>query len=496
MGKTEQTRIPPNSQRLVEALRSIGYSFEGAVADLVDNSIAAGARRVVIRLLRTDEEIVGLRIADDGRGMTRPRLEEAMRFGADMEQAPESLSKFGMGMKIASLSQTRSLTVASRASGQDSAMRWTVEGMANDWHCERLATHAATEALAEFPIVASKRSGTVVTWDHLDRVEGSRAGVERTVQRMVERLRFHLGLHLHRFIEDGRLAIAIEVVTQGGDGGSDEGVERTVIALNPFGYEQTERTFEPRSFEVSLHGIGTLVIEGHIWPPNASSRSYKLDNAAQRQGLYIYRNDRLIQAGGWNGQRHDSEPHLSLARLRLDLPPRHDSAFSLDVRKQTVNVPPTFGAALEASCDGGGFRFKDYLREAQKAYRKKERLDPTNRPLLPGTGIASGARQKVQDALAPEARQVREVTFEWAETENGRLVDLDLEGKRIVLNRQLRSRLLDGRPATATDAPVEKLLLFLLFEKDLDRTNNTRQHQERLEAVNRALLAVLKPPKE
>jgi hypothetical protein len=147
---------------------------------------------------------------------------------------------------------------------------------------------------------------------------------------MVERLRFHLGLHLHRFIEDGRLAIAIEVVTQGGDGGSDEGVERTVIALNPFGYEQTERTFEPRSFEVSLHGIGTLVIEGHIWPPNASSRSYKLDNAAQRQGLYIYRNDRLIQAGGWNGQRHDSEPHLSLARLRLDLPPRHDSAFSLE----------------------------------------------------------------------------------------------------------------------------------------------------------------------
>jgi Histidine kinase-, DNA gyrase B-, and HSP90-like ATPase len=485
----DKAHIPPNSLRLVEALRSIGYSFEGAVADLIDNSIAAGARNVLVRLVRGEEEVQAVRIVDDGAGMKAARLEEAMRFGADTAQLPDSLSKFGMGMKIASLSQARSLTVASRSQGESSALRWTVEGIADDWSCERPPASDAAALLDDrYEGVKTKRSGTVVSWEQLDRIRMAKGGMDATVTRLVDRLRRHLGLYLHRFLENG-LKVRIDVWHAGTQ---EQAVSREIEPLDPFGYDPGSARHPERAFSAELPGVGMLELAAHIWPPNETSRNYKLDDAAKRQGLYFYRNDRLIQAGGWNGLRADAEPHLSLARVRVDLPPAYDSNFALDVQKASIKVPPQFVEAVEKAQDAEGQPFRQYLKEAQTAYRRKERQAPNYYPLVPGPGVASGAQQKIREALAPDSGRVRKVSFEWADLEGGDFFQLDPERKCILMNRQYRKRILYGRPATATDAPLEKLLLFLLFREDLDRERSNEKHRERLDQINKALVAAMK----
>jgi hypothetical protein len=147
--------------------------------------------------------------------------------------------------------------------------------------------------------------------------------------------------------------------------------QEEVAALNPFDYDTQQTKFQPRAFPLDLSPLGTLIMEAHIWPPRSTSKNYKLDRAVGRQGFYFYRNDRLLQAGGWNDLRADTEPHLSLARVMIDLPPQFDAYFSLDVQKASIKAPPSFLTTLKAAVDNQKSGFGAYLREAERAYRKR-----------------------------------------------------------------------------------------------------------------------------
>ena len=127
----------PDSGRLITALRQIGYNLDQAIADLVDNSVNAKSRTVLIRLLHDGERVCSLAVVDDGHGMDKRELTNAMRFGSNGEQGASTLGKFGMGLKLASLSHARSMTVFTRQHGSAMARRWTVEGISAGWKCDR-----------------------------------------------------------------------------------------------------------------------------------------------------------------------------------------------------------------------------------------------------------------------------------------------------------------------------------------------------------------------
>src|SRR5438034_400525 len=112
-----EEHLPPNFRKLDVALRSIGYSFEAAVADVIDNSVDARATNVLVRVITTRSGHLDLAIWDDGSGMDEKTLKEAMRFGADVSQEIARLGKFGLGLKLASLSQAREVRVASSKNG-------------------------------------------------------------------------------------------------------------------------------------------------------------------------------------------------------------------------------------------------------------------------------------------------------------------------------------------------------------------------------------------
>lgn len=342
---TGKTAVPviPSARRLVRSLRDLGYDFVHAVADLVDNSIAAAASRVALDI-RFDGRESWVRIADDGRGMIAEALTEAMRYGSERDYEPGELGKFGLGLKTASTSQCRRLTVVSRSDPTKRRVEARVLDLdhiekTNRWEVHRIDASDLADNLTD-PL--REGTGTVVLWESLDRIlsykvpwgERAKAGLLT----LAERLDQHLGMVFHRFLDGSanrrkRLAITINGTT--------------VEPWNPFAIDEkyTEKLTE-QEFEItSPSGKGVVRFRPYVLPPRerfsdeaAFNRAGGPERWNKQQGFYVYRADRLIQSGGWSWMRTADE-HTKLARAALEFFPDLDSAFEINVAKMRVSLP-------------------------------------------------------------------------------------------------------------------------------------------------------------
>lgn len=492
----EEESVPPNPEQLIDALRQIGYSFEQAVADLVDNCINARAKNVVVRIGHDGKNIKRLLVIDDGHGMNEGLLRKAMRFGAHEANGDLSLGKFGLGMKLASFSHAKTLSVYTVAHGSCSGRRWTVEGISRNWALESIASGDASAFMLTEPTKLDlTNGGTMIEWRRIDRLVVGKNGVDATIGRLFSRLKVHLGLHFHRFIETGRLTINLDVRSE-----QDNELERPIVVspLNPFKYDATGSGDFPQGFTVAIAGIGTIRARAHIWPPNNKSPEYKLGNrAASRQGFYFYRHDRLIQAGGWNGVvEHESEPHTSLARVSIDLADSMDEHFGLNVQKSAVIVPPPFvESVLNARADDGSL-FSKYRQQAERVYRKKDTRAHSDHPLIPTGSLPSQVVQRAREVLAA-GQKSREVSIVWESlADPGALFEVDREEMTLRLDKRLRKKLLGGRRGTATDLPVLKLLFFFLFEQDFEKARQSAHIRKRHQVITDLLAAALRHESE
>lgn len=477
----------PNARRMIGALRQIGYSLEQALSDLLDNSINADAKNVLIRFVHDDKELQSIVIADDGCGMTEAVIRNAMKFGSEQEADPHSLGKYGMGLKLASLSYARTLTVITRRSGRAFARRWTIEGIERGWKCDVLNTQEAAAVLdAPWGPVELGRNGTLVVWDRIDKLRMHAGGLKQTLKQLQRRLQIHIGLCFHRFIEDGRLIVTMD---QQRAGEQEHGIRSQIPALNPFLYAQSGHPEFPMTFRVSLNGLGTLRMEAHIWPPNSEETQYKLGGqAASKQGFFFYRNDRLIQAGGWNGiVQHESEPHSSLARVRVDLPEKLDAAFGLNVQKSAVIVPPAFAQSIHRASSGTGETFDDFRRHAQKTYRRKDDRAKRSFPLVPSVGIPKSLSDAARESLNPQRTRSRKVKFLWEDFTTSDIFRVDAARDTILLNKAYRKHLLRGDSASKADLPAFKMLLFFLVQGDLNRDRMSAVRKQELSQINKLL---------
>ncbi|RGS49207.1 ATP-binding protein [Holdemanella biformis] len=110
-----EVKLIPNAPILIESTRSIGYSFETALADIIDNSLAKKANKIDVYFNSIDSPFV--MVIDNGVGMNLEELTDAMRYGSKSsleERDRNDLGRFGLGLKTASLSQCRKLTVFSK----------------------------------------------------------------------------------------------------------------------------------------------------------------------------------------------------------------------------------------------------------------------------------------------------------------------------------------------------------------------------------------------
>ncbi|MEW1686724.1 ATP-binding protein [Streptomyces sp. NPDC091265] len=473
---TGTKRLPP-AARYVESLTHQGYGFEAAIADLVDNSIDAGARNVVVSFLRDDARLVSLLVIDDGGGMDDAALDTAMTVGGREDYGDSALGHFGAGLKAASLSHADSLTVISRTKRSPSTgRRWLTASARADFTCD-IVDPAYCQELVDRYDGLIEWHGTIVRWDRVrafDTVTNGQA--DRFLNDAIEKLETHLGLYLHRFLarEDFNIDIVVEDVRT-----TEELDHRGVEPIDPFGYRVPGRAGFPRTYTAPVEGVGEVALTAHIWPPKSPLVSYRgIGPLAERQGFYIYRNNRLVQAGGWNSTR-SPEGHLALARIAVDLPTEPNDVFSLTVKKDGVTVTPAFARGLEQAVDGTGHSFGTYVQDAATTYREaaKRATEPQRKAVLPaGKGLDPKLRRTLRDEL-PELAGEDPIAFRWDSLPSDVFFELNRELREVRLNRAYRQVLNGGRRGGLNDAPVVKSMLYLMvneiFQKERVRAIHT-----------------------
>ena len=365
--------ITPSASRLTHSLRDIGYDFETALADLVDNSIAAGATEVDIRVT-FDGAASSVTIADNGCGMTERQLDEALRFGSRRVYGDRDLGKFGLGLKTASLSQARRLTVVSRP-----AEKRIVKGLTLD--LDHVEKHDRWEVLVRrgsdlrpgHIALLGPASGTVVIWEGLDRVltytnpDGEWA--RRKLQQLADSAAEYLAMVFHRFIE-GTAGTAAKLKLTINRDVSDSSNGDVLQAWDPYvSGEPAVRCLGARRYPVAATGAtGTVTITPYVLPakeafttPAAFERAGGPLKWNRQQGLYIYRSGRLIQAGGWAGMRTLDE-HMKLARVSVEFDPCLDPLFQVNVAKMRVTLPPELKSQIRP-------QISEVCHEADRCYR-------------------------------------------------------------------------------------------------------------------------------
>lgn len=323
---------------MMEALRGLGYSTAAALADIVDNSISAGASEVRIDFA-WDGEASRISIFDDGRGMDDAELESAMRLGGKSpldERDPGDLGRFGMGLKTSSFSQCRRLTVASVKNGASGCLRWDLDALAARPDGGWLLFEGPSPGSEAFLVqLANKESGTLVLWEILDRIV-TKGYVADDFNDLIDRVDAHLAMVFHRLIQGPKPRLRL--LLNG----------KPVAPWDPF---MTGHAAKPWNSPVarSTMDTGSVDVECHVLPhrDKLSPAEFDLGGGPEgwtaQQGFYVYRNERLLVAGGWlglgQGRTWNREEAHCLARIRLDIPNTADAEWKIDIRKSMAKPP-------------------------------------------------------------------------------------------------------------------------------------------------------------
>lgn len=323
--------VPPAAYSLMESTRSVGYSLKEAVADIIDNSIAADANNVWIEYWAQDDPY--LYILDDGEGLTAHQLTKAMQYGSTnpVEIRKENdLGRFGLGLKTASLSQCRVLTVISKCNNKIEARRWDLDFIEskNEWTLLLLDN----EEISKLPGVDQLNDleqGTLVIWQKLDRMLSNQFDSETLMGHEMDEVRDHLSLVFHRFL----------------DGNSNDSLNiffnNTLIeSLNPFC--KAQKLMDDEVFQIKGKDV---IVRSYLLPRIEKLKKRELQKLGGReaiqkdQGFYIYRNKRLLVWGTWF--RIIPKKEISkYARIQIDLPNDMDDIWKIDIKKSTAVLPP------------------------------------------------------------------------------------------------------------------------------------------------------------
>ena len=391
--------VTPSAARLTDSLRDIGYDFSSAVADLVDNSVTAGATEVNI-FVEFDGESSTVFIADNGHGMTLNGLTEALRFGSRRSYGRGDLGRYGLGLKTASLSQGRRLTVVTRTSAerrviQTRQLDLDLIAEFDDW---LIIEPDRTEAIERARNLLEDAPGTVVVWENLDRLVPAKnaAGgwARRRFETLQQRVAEHLAMVFHRFL-DGEVVKEGLVITVNG---------QKLVAWDPFARSEPEtRELIEQIFEVE-HGdvAGQVILRRFVLPgrdqfssPAEFERMSGPLKWNRQQGLYTYRAGRLVQWGGWAGVRAIDE-HTKLARASLEFDTDLDEAFNINVAKMRVALPGQLRQMVERPINELCGLADDLYRKSSGATGGRDR--PANDNFAAGLDIGMALKGAALDA--------------------------------------------------------------------------------------------------
>ena len=336
------TEVIPEASSMIESFRSVGYNLETAIADIIDNSISANAKNIYLNSVWHGSDSY-ITVLDDGTGLNREQLIEAMRPGSKNpleSRSDKDLGRFGLGLKTASFSQCRRVTVISKSEGYNTVyLTWDLDfvGISGKW---LLLNYCPEEFINS---LENMKKGTMIIWTNLDRIipkqtiEADKKTHDKFLSQM-ENVHKHLSMTFHRFIEDRDFVLHCW--------------DSPVKPWNPFLITESAT----QGFANQSLGDGAEV-KGYVLPhkDKITEETYRYAEGTkgwnEQQGFYVYRNKRLLLAGDWLGlgrPRFRKEEHAKLARIQIDIPNTLDADWQIDIKKSTARPPQKCADALEA----------------------------------------------------------------------------------------------------------------------------------------------------
>jgi hypothetical protein len=382
--------LPPDPRRLVRILASVGHTLPSAVADIVDNSISAGATEIRITFGRPDKgHGRWMAIADNGRGMISEKLAEAMRIGSDTDYDAKDLGKYGYGLKGASWSQTDSFSVVSKQAGKkSSSLAWDTEAM-DGWEVQKGVIEPWMARAADLG-----GHGTAVIWRNMRMPQSAPVakGTDPYTSEIMD-LERHLGLVFHRFLDgqvQGRAPVTIRI-----------NETRKIPSNNPVGHPlatlETNKLIRiPIDRAEARVGVRVYVLPSvsevrAMHGNDAEAARRDLDKigmygrANESQGLYMYRNDRLIQWGGWHEMWATMDEKTKLARVIVDFGRELDDRFAVNISKQIVVLPQFIQTEIKKLAEPA-------RNESRRKYRKDASPKQSDNKARASTRAASSTK--------------------------------------------------------------------------------------------------------
>lgn len=330
----ESLEVVPDPISLIESMRAVGYSTQTAIADIIDNSLSANASQIRIEYDATRDPFVS--ILDDGEGMFADELTKAMRHGSSNPndvRASNDLGRFGLGLKTASLSQCRKLTVISKKGGEIYARCWDLDYVQekNGWFVV-IPTKSELEAMPLYQSLATQESGTLVVWQSLDKLMSGSDFPQEEMKNRMRDLHDHLSFVFHRFTQ------------------KEDGIEPVNIFINGVKLHPVDPFLTNNTFTQPLEGqpipVNNVVInvQPYVLPHMSHLNSDEIelaggkDGLKHNQGFYIYRNRRLVIWGTWF-RLVPKEEFYKLTRVKVDIPNSLDHLWSLDIKKSAAYPP-------------------------------------------------------------------------------------------------------------------------------------------------------------
>ncbi|MEG2250808.1 MAG: ATP-binding protein [Bacilli bacterium] len=351
----------PNAPILVESTRSIGYSFESALADIIDNSIGKKATRIDVFF--DSNETPYIAIIDNATGMSEDELENAMQYGSSSpleERDKDDLGRFGLGLKMASLSQCRCLTVISKKNKSIHANRWDLDHIIaeNEWSLIKFENSEIQE-LKFIEKLNDYETGTIVMLEKFDRLAEGTNNFQKTFDSKIEDAREHIALVFHRFMGNENFSQRVNIFF------NNIKVELIDPFLldNPATQPLLEQSIIINNSEIKVKPF----VLPHCSKLKSKDKTYlgEVADLRYKQGFYIYRNKRLIIWGTWFKLIKNHELN-KLARVRVDIPNSLDSIWKIDIKKSTASLPDMIKSNLVKIV-------KDAIEKSEKVYKYRGR---------------------------------------------------------------------------------------------------------------------------
>lgn len=393
----------PNPEFLIKSIAEQGYSLETALADLMDNSITASATRIEV-LTKIDTEPFILFISDNGDGMDKASLKKNMQFPSKSPEETRDqsdLGRFGLGLKTASFSQTRIFTVLSRKKGSDKflGLTWDVNHLKNSgkWEMILNSEEEIDKIIEQYNSISKEHlnnsdefiPNTIIVWKGLYKFENyvnEKNKQDALKEEITNTTSEYLSIVFHKFMEKQGNQLKIRINNT------------LVIPFNPFPTENSNlRALEPLQKEF---GKDFVKIQGFVLPntsikDDSNTWTPKNKSLMDMEGLYIYRADRLILFGGWNGLIKKM-PRLQLGRLKINIGNKVDHLFHLNVAKSQINIPHDLKSAfLRAIVDLKTEAQKEYFNHGLKSF--KQRPSECSSELFYKTATNKGILLRIND---------------------------------------------------------------------------------------------------